>query len=33
VFDVSVDGKVIFSKHAHGRFPDDEEIIRAIRPK
>jgi len=27
VFDVSVDGKVIFSKKAMGRYPDPEEII------
>ena len=31
VFDVSVDGKVIFSKHAEGRFPGDDEIVRALR--
>jgi selT/selW/selH-like putative selenoprotein len=29
-FDVIVDGKVIFSKHAEGRFPDEEEIIRSL---
>jgi len=30
-FDVLVDGKVIFSKHATGRFPDHAEIVEAIR--
>jgi selenoprotein W-related protein len=33
VFDVAVDGKVIFSKHATGRFPDDQEIIKALGTK
>jgi selT/selW/selH-like putative selenoprotein len=31
VFDVTVDGKLLFSKHSMGRFPDDAEIVRAIR--
>jgi selT/selW/selH-like putative selenoprotein len=31
VFDVLADGKLIFSKHATGRFPDDAEIVQAIR--
>jgi selenoprotein W-related protein len=30
-FDVLVDGKLIFSKHATGRFPDHAEIVAAIR--
>jgi len=30
VFDVSVDGKVIFSKHEQGRFPDAAEIEKLI---
>jgi selT/selW/selH-like putative selenoprotein len=30
-FDVLVDGRLIFSKHATGRFPDDGEIVEAIR--
>jgi selT/selW/selH-like putative selenoprotein len=30
-FDVIVDGRTIFSKHATHRFPDDSEIIRALR--
>ncbi len=29
-FDVEVDGKVIFSKHATGRFPDTKEILDAL---
>ena len=30
VFDVSADGKVIFSKKSVGRFPDNEEIVGAL---
>jgi predicted Rdx family selenoprotein len=30
VFDVVVDGRRIFSKHEVGRFPDPEEIVRAL---
>jgi len=26
-FDVFVDDKVIFSKHAEGRFPEDDEVL------
>jgi selT/selW/selH-like putative selenoprotein len=31
VFDVTVDGRLLFSKHSAGRFPDDDEIVHAIR--
>jgi selT/selW/selH-like putative selenoprotein len=31
VFDVAVDGRVIFSKRSAGRFPDPAEIIAALR--
>ena len=31
VFDVAANGRVLFSKHSTGRFPDDEEIIKALR--
>jgi selenoprotein W-related protein len=27
VFDVVVDGKLVYSKHQTGRFPDPEEIL------
>lgn len=27
VFDVVVDGKLIYSKHETGRFPEDKEIL------
>jgi len=27
IFDVVVDGKLIFSKHKTGRFPESEEIL------
>ena len=30
VFEVSVDGELIFSKLKEGRFPEDEEILDAI---
>jgi selT/selW/selH-like putative selenoprotein len=32
VFDVIVDGRTIFSKHASHRFPEHREIIRALEP-
>jgi selT/selW/selH-like putative selenoprotein len=31
VFDVTVDGTVIFSKHKAGRFPDEAAIVESIR--
>jgi selT/selW/selH-like putative selenoprotein len=31
VFDVVVNGKLVFSKHKVGRFPEEEEIVEAIR--
>jgi selT/selW/selH-like putative selenoprotein len=27
IFDVVVDGEKIFSKHAEGRFPEEDEIL------
>lgn len=27
IFDVKLDGKLIFSKHAEGRFPEDDEVL------
>jgi len=30
VFDITVDGKVAFSKHKEGRFPTDEEVAAAV---
>ena len=30
IFDVKADGKLIFSKHQSGRFPDDDEVLTAI---
>lgn len=29
-FDVLVDGKLLFSKHKEGRFPDHEEILQGL---
>jgi len=31
IFDVTVDGRMIFSKYEQGRFPQADEIIRLIR--
>ena len=31
VFDVVVDGELIFSKHKVGRFPRDEEVLTLLR--
>jgi selT/selW/selH-like putative selenoprotein len=31
IFDVVANGKLIFSKHAEGRFPDDDEVVAAVR--
>jgi selT/selW/selH-like putative selenoprotein len=31
VFDVVADGKLIYSKHATGRFPEEHEIVEALR--
>jgi selenoprotein W-related protein len=30
IFDVQADGKLIFSKHEQGRFPEHTEVIDAI---
>jgi len=30
IFDVYADGKLLFSKHSAGRFPETEEIFAAI---
>jgi selT/selW/selH-like putative selenoprotein len=30
-FDVIADGRLIFSKHKEGRFPDHAEVIAALR--
>jgi len=31
IFDVEVDGRLVFSKQQTGRFPEDEEILRLLR--
>ena len=31
VFDVVANGKLIFSKHASGRYPEEREIVEALR--
>jgi selT/selW/selH-like putative selenoprotein len=30
-FDVLVDGRLIFSKHKENRFPEHDEVLRALR--
>lgn len=30
MFDVAVDGNVLFSKHQEGRFPEHAEILRKL---
>ncbi|MDP9383476.1 MAG: Rdx family protein [Chloroflexota bacterium] len=30
IFEVSLDGKLIFSKKQQGRFPEDEEILSQV---
>ncbi len=31
IFDVKLDGKMIFSKHEAGRFPESEEVLAKLR--
>jgi selT/selW/selH-like putative selenoprotein len=31
IFDVVADGKPVYSKHATGRFPEENEVVEAIR--
>ena len=33
VFDVVVDGDLIFSKHELGCFPEDDEVVQTIRAR
>jgi selT/selW/selH-like putative selenoprotein len=33
VFDVTVDGTLIFSKHSAGRFPDEGALVETIRAR
>jgi selenoprotein W-related protein len=33
IFDVRVDGQLIYSKHQTGRFPEDQEILTALARK
>ncbi len=30
IFDIKADGKLIFSKHDAGRFPEDHEVLDAL---
>jgi selT/selW/selH-like putative selenoprotein len=31
IFDVTRDGKLLFSKHAEGRFPEEAEILQQLK--
>jgi selenoprotein W-related protein len=31
IFDVVADGELVFSKHDEGRFPENEEVVAALR--
>jgi len=33
VFDVTVDGNVVYSKHKTGRFPSQGEVLGILKPK
>ena len=33
VFDVTVDGKLIFSRHSEERFPENSEIVELLRDR
>lgn len=33
IFDVRVDGQVVYSKHQTQRFPQDGEVVRIIGPR
>jgi len=33
VFDVEVDGSLVFSKHQLGRFPNDGEVLQLIQQR
>jgi len=33
VFNVTVDGRLVYSKHQTGRFPDSGEVVDAIRER
>jgi selenoprotein W-related protein len=32
IFDVKANGRMIFSKHDAGRFPEDDEILKLLEP-
>jgi len=31
IFDVVADGKLVFSKHDEGRFPEEKEVVESLR--
>ncbi len=30
IFDVVADGQMVFSKHAEGRFPEEQEVLESL---
>lgn len=32
IFDVKADGKMVFSKHEIGRFPEHNEVLKSLAP-
>lgn len=32
IFDVAADGKLVFSKHELGRFPEPDEVLKLLEP-
>ena len=33
VFEVTVDGELVFSKKAQGRFPEDDEVLEPLKAR
>jgi selT/selW/selH-like putative selenoprotein len=33
IFDVVADGELVFSKHERGRFPEEGEVVEALRAR
>jgi selenoprotein W-related protein len=31
IFDVEADGRMVFSKHEVGRFPEEDEVLKALK--
>ena len=33
IFDVAVDGEIVYSKHDTGRFPEHDEVVALLAPR